>query len=98
MYKKFLLLLLVSFSVSSHAEMFELRKVMLCEQKEVVFESLSENFQEFPIWSGSSRSGTVIAIFVNKTNGSYTVIEYDSKVACVLSVGGTKVININSNT
>jgi len=95
--KKLFLFILTTFCISSQAEMFQLRKIMICDQKENVLQSLSENFEEFPIWSGHSERGSIIAIFVNKTNGSYTVVEYDNKVACILSVGGTKVVNINSN-
>ena len=92
--KKLLLFILTVFSISVQAETFQLRKVMICDEKEKVFQLLSQNFQEFPIWSGSSEGGTVISVFVNKTNGSYTLVEYDGVVACVISVGNTKIISV----
>ena len=93
-----LLILLVVLSTLSHAEMFQLRKVMYCDEKEIVFQSLAQDFEEMPIWSGKSETGaTTVTVFVNKKSGTYTLVEYDSKVACVFSVGNTKVIHINSS-
>ena len=92
--KKLLLFILTVFSISVQAETFQLRKVMICDEKEKVIQTLAQNFEEFPIWSGSSDGGTVISMFVNKTNGSYTLVEYDGVVACVISVGNTKIISI----
>jgi hypothetical protein len=71
----------------ANAEKFELRKVMICEKAEVVFDTLAKDFKETPLWVGKSDNNTHITLTVNKESGTWTLIEYDAMWACVFSVG-----------
>ena len=47
----------------------------------------SDNFEERPLWVGQTVTGTHITLLVNKEKRTWTMIEYDAALACVLGAG-----------
>jgi hypothetical protein len=72
----------------ANAEVFQLKKVMICDKSEIVFEKLASEFKETPAWAGKDvqdSSGYVVT--VNQETGAWTLLQYDKDIACVLGVG-----------
>ena len=73
----------------ANAEPFELRKVIICDKAEIIFNTLASKFDEKPIWVGKTDRDTYITLTVNKEEHTWTLVEYQSVTACVLGVGQT---------
>lgn len=72
----------------ANAQQFQLRKVMICDRKEVVFETLVNQFQEVPQWTGKDvKDGTTYVLTSNPKDGSWTLVQMDKDVACVMGLG-----------
>jgi len=72
----------------ANAETFQMRKVMICDKSEIVFEKLAKDFEEFPVWDGKDiQDGSHYVITVNPQTGSWTMIQFMQGIACVLGVG-----------
>ena len=86
--KKLLLLLVIS--SACHAEPFQSTKTVMCDSLPTLLRNL-EPFKEKVIWSGAPEGpgniGSTISLMEHPTNGSWTLIQYDSKYGCVLGVG-----------
>ena len=46
-----------------------------------------EEYKEMPVWVGKTTNGTHVTLLVNKEKRSWTLIEYDNKLACILGAG-----------
>lgn len=71
------------------AEAVETKKDVVCDNKKELFDWVQTNeYQEKLIWMGDSPlSKTKLAVISNKDTGTWTIIEFNDKYACVLSVG-----------
>jgi len=68
--------------------LFELTRTMRCSDVQELINDLTENYGEKMIWTGKDTStATYISIYKNEKTGSWTLIQYDSKVGCVLGAG-----------
>ena len=86
--KRKLILLLALFSSIGYAqEILHLTKEMKCSNAEFVMNEFSQNWGESPIWVGKTDHGTHITLMVNKTKRTWTIIEYNARIACILGVG-----------
>ena len=76
-------------SVASAQQMYDTNRKVKCGDVKLLIESLSgEEYSEEPIWIGSSDdTNTKTAVMVNNKTLTWTIIQYDSKVACVLNIG-----------
>ena len=72
-----------------NGDVFELTKGMKCSSAESVMSFFVEKFEERPIWVGKTQLGTHIVLLQNKTTKTWTMIEYDSRIGCVLGAGET---------
>lgn len=64
-----------------------INKPIVCEETSVVLTTLfSGEYQEFPIWMGTGENSR-FSLFANEKTKSWTLIQYDEKIACVLGVG-----------
>lgn len=64
-----------------------INKPIVCEETSVVLTTLfSGDYQEFPIWMGNGENSR-FSLFANEETKSWTLIQYDEKIACVLGVG-----------
>ena len=85
--KKLLLPLFLAFSSCAHmapAEMVEGE----CKHMDIVHKELGEVWQEVPIMSGMwARDDSVVVMWVNAQNGSWTLLNYRGNNACVMAMG-----------
>jgi hypothetical protein len=75
--------------IANAQEIIDLQKPLKCSKAEVVMNYFRDNFQETPLWVGKTTTGTHITLMVNKETRSWTLIEYDAAIACVLGAGET---------
>ena len=88
--KRIAAILLVCVAISvAFAEAIETTKDVLCDDKKELFAWIQTNeYQEKPTWVGDSPSSkTKLAVLTNNETGTWTIIEFDDKYACVVSVG-----------
>ena len=77
-------------SLVAHAqEIVDLVKPLKCSDAESVMNYFTTNYQEVPLWVGKTTTGTWITLLVNRETRTWTMIEYDAKMACVLGAGET---------
>ena len=65
----------------------DMQKPLKCSNPENVFNYFKDNFNEKPVWVGKSTTGSYITLLVNKEKNTWTMIEYDAALACVLGAG-----------
>jgi hypothetical protein len=63
---------------------------MKCSDASSVINYFVDTHKETPVWVGKSVHNTHITLLVNKDTRSWTVIEYDTRIACVLGAGEDK--------
>jgi hypothetical protein len=76
-------------SIADAQEVIDLTKSMKCGKAEFVMNHFAREYGEMPLWVGKSNTGTHITLLVNKEKRSWTMIEYDANIACVLGAGET---------
>ena len=66
-----------------------LNKPVLCADRDRVIRELSgPRYQEMPVWLGlENSSGDRYSLFVNAETGSWTLIQFDKTVACIIGAG-----------
>ncbi len=74
-------------SLVVHAQAGEMvNKPVFCSSLKIVIEAVSGEFGETPAWRGNDdRSKYVMT--VNQQTGTWTMIQYNDQVACVVGVG-----------
>jgi hypothetical protein len=89
--KKFLTILLliplltVARSTVDDAVLMDVRVV--CDKKSLVFEVLTQGpTQEVPIWKGVESNMDVV-LFANQKSGSWTMVQVNKNIACILAAG-----------
>ena len=73
----------------SHAQVAEYERKVTCGSVKVILKALTgKDAEEVPLWVGrTDDTNTQTAVLVNRQTLAWTVIQYDTKVACVLSSG-----------
>jgi len=86
MFKIFLLTMI--FAVTSVlAEPRTINKPIVCEETHIVLSALlSSEYEELPIWIGNGENSRY-SLFANEKTKSWTLIQYDEKIACILGAG-----------
>jgi hypothetical protein len=77
-------------SIAHAQEIIDLQKSLKCSDAQVVMNYFVDTHKETPVWVGKSVHNTHITLLVNKDTRSWTVIEYDTRIACVLGAGEDK--------
>ena len=77
-------------SIANAQEVIDLNKPLKCSDAQAVVKYFVETHKETPVWVGKSVHNTQITLMMNKETRSWTLIEYDSKLACVLGAGEDK--------
>ena len=86
--RKFIFTIALAFaSISQAQEVIRLTKEMKCSNAEFIMNEFSQNWGESPIWVGKTDHDTHITLMVNKTKRTWTIIEYNARIACILGVG-----------
>ena len=86
MFKVFLFIM--TFAVTAVlAEQKTINKPIVCEETRIVLSALlSSEYEEIPIWMGTGPNSRY-SLFANEKTKSWTLIQYDEKIACILGVG-----------
>jgi hypothetical protein len=91
--KKLLILSLVFYSSVYAQEVIELQKPLKCGEAQFVMNHFAKEYGEMPAWVGSTDTNTHITLLANKEKKTWTLVEYNDNLACVLGSG-----NSGSNT
>lgn len=76
--------------IANAQEIIDLTKPMKCSDAQTVMNYFVDTHKETPVWVGKSVHNTHITLLVNKETRSWTMIEYDTRLACVLGAGEDK--------
>ena len=74
-------------SIAHAQEIIDLQKSLKCSDAQSVMNYFVDTHKETPVWVGKSVHNTHITLLVNKETRSWTMIEYDTRLACVLGAG-----------
>jgi hypothetical protein len=90
--KKLLLLLMfvtpIVFAQQQEIQIFELSRQLKCAKTEDLMNFITQNFGETMAWVGKDENNSsFLAIFSNKDTGTWSLIQYDSKIGCYLGSG-----------
>ena len=77
-------------TIANAQEIIDLTKPLKCSDAQTVMNYFTVVFKETPVWVGKTVHNTHIALLANKQTRSWTMIEYDTKLACVLGAGEEK--------
>jgi hypothetical protein len=87
---KYLLLLVVSVIGIVAAQPVTVQKPVDCVNTETLFQGLiGSDYKEKPIWLGIQSDAPLpkYSLFVNEQTKTWTLIQFDAKMACVLGTG-----------
>jgi len=85
---KYIFAALALISSVVHAQLSEYERRFTCGKTQFVISALTRNAQEKPIWAGTDpQSGTQTMILQNTQTLTWTVVQYDQTMACVLQSG-----------
>ena len=77
-------------SIANAQQIIDLTKPMKCSDAQTVMNYFSDTHKESPVWVGKTVHNTHIVLLANKETRSWTMIEYDARIACVLGAGEEK--------
>ena len=91
---KYIFAALVLISSVAHAQLSEYERRFTCGETRFVISALTKTAQEKPIWAGADpQTGTQTMILQNIQTLTWTVVQYDQTMACVLQSGtGFKIL------
>lgn len=91
---KYIFAALVLISAVAHAQLSEYERKFTCGKTQFVISALTQTALEKPIWSGlDPETKTQTLILVNTKTLTWTVVQYDNTMACVLHSGeGFKIL------
>lgn len=61
-------------------------KKMVCADPKTIIEGLTEQSEEQPFWNGVDDK-TKYILFLNAKTGTWSLVQYNNRIACVLGVG-----------
>lgn len=81
-------------SAVAHAQLSEYERRFTCGKTQFVISALTQTAQEKPIWAGTDpQTKTQTIILQNTQTLTWTVVQYDQDIACVLQSGtGFKIL------
>ena len=77
-------------SIVHAQQIIDLNKAMKCSDAQVVMNYFVDTHKEIPVWVGKSVHNTHVTLLMNRETRSWTMIEYDDRLACVLGAGEDK--------
>ena len=77
-------------SIAHAQEIIDLNKAMKCSEPQNVMNYFVDKHKETPVWVGKTVHNSYITLLVNQETRSWTMIEYDDRLACVLGAGEDK--------
>ena len=84
-----ILVLMFTVSVAFADNSFKIENTVGCNSYRTVVGNLVVDYEEKMVWEGQQENDVYTALYVNKVNGSWTIMRYDSDkvVACILAEG-----------
>ena len=76
--------------IANAQNIIDLTKSLKCSDAQTVMNYFTDVFKETPVWVGRTVHNTHITLLANRETKSWTMIEYDAKLACVLGAGEEK--------
>jgi len=71
-----------------HAQSFETEKPVICSDLKTIVEFVSgPEYEEQPFWNGRGEEGSKYILMLNPLTQSWTFIQYNDKIACVIGSG-----------
>ena len=86
MIAKILLLLALCATAQAQQTQQTLQKTVDCAPTQLVLKNLQRKYGEQPLW-GAQVQHTTVAVFVNQQTKTWTLIQFDENLACVLDTG-----------
>lgn len=81
------LLSLTSFLAHAQKQNYEIvEKPVFCSTLKIIVEAVSGEFGETPTWRGNDDKSKYV-MTVNQQTGTWTMIQYNDQVACVVGFG-----------
>ena len=77
-------------SIAHAQQIIDLQKPLKCSDAQVVMNYFVDTHKEIPVWVGKSVHNTHVTLLMNRETRSWTMIEYDDRLACVLGAGEDK--------
>lgn len=87
-------------STIAYAEPLEIQKTVVCDKASTVLNGLQAGkFKEMPGWTGvASTEDTSFVIMANESTGTWTIVQFNAELACILGEGKNgQVIENKSN-
>lgn len=83
----------------AQAEPVTVEKPVICDKTELVLKVLRERHGEIPVWIGSDaeESKSNYVVMINRETASWTLIQYNPNVACVLGSGEGFRLNVQES-
>ena len=81
-----MILILTSLVASAQSKLIEIDKPVTCSDPKTVIETLSDQYQEQPFWSGRGTESKYV-LLVNPKTSTWSIVEYNDKLACVVGTG-----------
>lgn len=77
----------------------EMSKSVICDSTQKVLTTLMQNYNETPIWTGvDAEKDSKYVLLSNLKTKSWTFVQYNADVACILGVGGaSNLVDFNKN-
>lgn len=87
MKKLFIFLFLLLLTTQIYAQVFEVKKSVACTTIENIEKMLKQEGEKL-LWQAKDiDNGNLVSIYVNELTSTWTLIESNKKVACIVSVG-----------
>ncbi len=91
------LLGLASFVAYAQQDFEMVNKPVFCSSLKNIIESVTKDFEELPVWRGNDDKSRYV-LTANQKSGTWTMIQYNETVACVIGIGGSsKFISIGKS-
>ena len=91
MYKRSIsiFLMLSLLTTLAQSEPRAVNKKVICDNTSTLMDSLvNGEYSEKPVWSGvDSETNTTYGVLMNSKTGTWTIVQFDDRMACVLGVG-----------
>lgn len=68
-------------------------KPIVCFDTKLTIEELRKEWEEIPVWGSVLEDKSKIALFINSKTKSWTILQWNEKVACVIEAGEDYVVN-----
>lgn len=91
--RKLLLSFLLFPTIVSAKNAVTVEKSVVCAETKFLMAEIIEKYDEKPVW-GSELIDSKIALFVNSKSKTWTIVQWNNDIACVIEVGNDYVFKM----